>query len=129
MNTKLNKIIVGFLLFFTASTISAQNVVNRIEVPAKQVDTTVVIKQVFYQVPESTSKSYAEERGMISRDASKSVFIPKGQWMLGGQIAWNQWNNENLNYLVLKDINFEGYTFSAGPYLGYFFTNNMGIGV
>mgnify|MGYP003391983220 CR=1 FL=1 len=59
MNTKLNKIIVGFLLFLTESTISAQNVVNRIEVPAKQVDTTVVIKQVVYQVPESTSKSYA----------------------------------------------------------------------
>ena len=128
MNTKLNKIIVGFLLFFTESTISAQNVVNRIELPAKQVDTTVVIKQVSYQVPESTRKSYAEERGMISRDASKSVFIPKGQWMVGGQIAWNQWNNENLNYLVLKDINFEGYTFSAGPYLGYFIANNIAIG-
>lgn len=73
-------------------------------------------------------KSYAEERGMITRDAMKNVFIPKGQWMVGGQVAWNQWNNDNLNYLVLKDINFEGYTFSAGPYLGYFFTNNLAVG-
>jgi hypothetical protein len=48
--------------------------------------------------------------------------------MLGGQVAWNQWNNDNLNYLVLKDINFEGYTFSAGPYFGYFFANNMAVG-
>jgi hypothetical protein len=48
--------------------------------------------------------------------------------MVGGQIAWNQWNNDNLNYLVLKDINFEGYTFSTGPYLGYFFANNMAVG-
>ena len=66
---------------------------------------------------------------MISRDAVKKVFIPKGQWMAGGQIAWNQWDNDNLNYLVVKDINFEGYTFSVGPYLGYFFANNMAAGV
>lgn len=73
-------------------------------------------------------RSYAEQRGMITRDAMKTVFIPKGQWMVGGQVAWNQWNNDNLNYLVLKDINFEGYTFSAGPYLGYFFRNNLAAG-
>ena len=73
-------------------------------------------------------RSYAEQRGMITRDAMKTVFIPKGQWMVGGQVAWNQWNNDNLNYLVLKDINFEGYTFSAGPYFGYFFTNNLAVG-
>lgn len=73
-------------------------------------------------------KTYAERRGMISRDAVKTVFVPKGQWMLGGQVSWNQWDNENLNYLVIKDINFKGYTFSMGPYLGYFFANNMAAG-
>ncbi|MBR5577105.1 MAG: hypothetical protein IKW22_07525 [Bacteroidaceae bacterium] len=83
---------------------------------------------IVYKVGKSAKKTYAQERGMISRDASKTVFIPKGQWMLGGQVAWNQWNNDNLNYLVLKDINFEGYTFSAGPYFGYFFANNMAVG-
>lgn len=73
-------------------------------------------------------RSYVERRGMITRDDLKNVFIPKGQWMLGGQVAWNQWDNDNLNYLVLKDINLEGYTFSAGPYFGYFFANNMAVG-
>ncbi len=73
-------------------------------------------------------KAYVKERGMISRDAVKTVFIPRGQWMLGGQVAWNQWDNDNLNYLVLKDINFEGHTFSAGPYFGYFFANNLAVG-
>lgn len=76
----------------------------------------------------SKKKTYAERRGMISRDAVKTVFVPKGQWMLGGQVSWNQWDNENLNYLVIKDINFKGYTFSMGPYLGYFFANNMAAG-
>lgn len=128
MNTKYNKTILGFLLFFVVNVVSAQNVVNRIEVPEQEVDTTVIADPIIYKVGKSAKKTYAQERGMISRDAAKTVFIPKGQWMLGGQVAWNQWNNDNLNYLVLKDINFEGYTFSAGPYFGYFFANNMAVG-
>ena len=74
------------------------------------------------------AKTLVERRGMISREDVKNIFIPKGQWMFGGQVAWNQWDNDNLNYMVLKDINFEGYTFSAGPYLGYFFANNLAVG-
>lgn len=128
MNTKYNKTILGFLLFFVVNVVLAQNVVNRIEVPEQEVDTTVITDPIIYKVGKSAKKTYAQERGMISRDAAKMVFIPKGQWMLGGQVAWNQWNNDNLNYLVLKDINFEGYTFSAGPYFGYFFANNMAVG-
>ena len=128
MITKYYKAAVGILLFFAANTASAQNVVNRIEVPEQEPDTTVSTEPIVYKVAKSAKKTYAQERGMISRDASKTVFIPKGQWMLGGQVAWNQWNNDNLNYLVLKDINFEGYTFSAGPYFGYFFANNMAVG-
>jgi hypothetical protein len=128
MITKYYKAAVGILLFFAANTASAQNVVNRIEVPEQESDTIVSTEPIVYKVGKSAKKTYAQERGMISRDASKTVFIPKGQWMLGGQVAWNQWNNDNLNYLVLKDINFEGYTFSAGPYFGYFFANNMAVG-
>ena len=44
-------------------------------------------------------ESYVVQRGMIRRDATKALFIPKGQWMLGGQVGWNQWNNDNLNYM------------------------------
>ncbi len=73
-------------------------------------------------------QSYTERRGMISRDAMKTVFIPKGQWMLGGQIAWNQWDTSNMNYPLLKDLDFSAYTLSAGPYLGYFFRDNMAVG-
>ena len=64
----------------------------------------------------------------IDREAMKSVFIPKGQWIVGGEISWNEWDNDNLNYLVLKNIEFEGHTFSAGPYFGYFVANNIALG-
>ncbi len=48
--------------------------------------------------------------------------------MVGGEISWNEWDNDNLNYLVLKNIEFEGHTFSAGPYFGYFVANNIALG-
>ena len=72
--------------------------------------------------------SYIEQRGMIRRDATKTLFIPKGQWMLGAQVGWQQWDTDNLHYLMLKDINLQGHTFSVGPTLGYFFAKNMAVG-
>ena len=73
-------------------------------------------------------QDYVAQRGMIRRDAAKTLFIPKGQWMLGGQLSWKQWDNDNLSYLLLQDLNFAGHTFSVGPYLGYFFAKNMAVG-
>lgn len=75
------------------------------------------------------TEAYIEQRGMIRRGATKALFIPKGQWMVGGQIGWNQWNSENLNLFMLTDLNLQGHTFSAGPCLGYFFSKNMAAGL
>lgn len=122
------KSLVSVVLFLLAMAVSAENIPGRVDDVMLQTDTLESAHESVESQKEEDKPSYAERRGMISRDAVKTVFIPKGQWMVGGQIAWNQWNNDNLNYLVLKDINFEGYTFSAGPYLGYFFTNNMAVG-
>lgn len=122
------KSLVSVVLLLLAMAVSAENIPNSVDDVMLQTDTLESAHESVESQKEEDKPSYAERRGMISRDAVKTVFIPKGQWMVGGQIAWNQWNNDNLNYLVLKDINFEGYTFSAGPYLGYFFTNNMAVG-
>lgn len=122
------KSLVSVVLFLLAMAVSAENIPGRVDDVMLQTDTLESAHESVDAQKKEDKPSYAERRGMISRDAVKTVFIPKGQWMVGGQVAWNQWNNDNLNYLVLKDINFEGYTFSAGPYLGYFFTNNMAVG-
>lgn len=122
------KSLVSVVLLLLAMAVSAENIPGRVDDVMLQTDTLESAHESVDAQKKEDKPSYAERRGMISRDAVKTVFIPKGQWMVGGQIAWNQWNNDNLNYLVLKDINFEGYTFSAGPYLGYFFTNNMAVG-
>lgn len=129
MSKKYINTFVTLLTFFVAVGVSAETKSNAsAEVLLTQIADSIAEAKAIELPQDKEEQSYAERRGMISREASKIVFIPKGQWMVGGQVAWNQWNNDNLNYLVLKDINFEGYTFSAGPYLGYFFTNNMAVG-
>jgi hypothetical protein len=79
-------------------------------------------------IPNSKKMTYDERRGIINREAVKNVFIPKGQWMFGGQITWRQLNSSNLNYLIVKDTNLEGTTFSVCPYLAYFFADNIAVG-
>ena len=79
-------------------------------------------------ISEEVETYVTQSRGMIRREATKKLFIPKGQWMLGGQLNWKQWDNDNLSYLLLQDLNFAGHTFSGGPYLGYFFAKNMAAG-
>ena len=64
----------------------------------------------------------------VSREELTALFIPKGQWLFGGSIAYNEWDGDNLNYLVLKDIDCKGHTFSASPYVGYFVANNIAVG-
>lgn len=128
MRYRYMKLYVSALLLLVTVMASAENITDGVDDAMLQTDTLVTENASEVTAKNDDELSYAERRGMISRDAAKVVFVPKGQWMVGGQIAWNQWNNDNLNYLVLKDINFEGYTFSTGPYLGYFFTNNIAVG-
>lgn len=64
----------------------------------------------------------------IDREIQTSVFIPKGTWMAGGTVSYSEHDESNLNYLVLKDVEGEGYDFSVSPYFGYFFRNNIAIG-
>ena len=65
----------------------------------------------------------------IDREIMKTTFIPKGQWMAGGTVSYSEHEEDNLNFLVLKDVKGLGYTFSLSPYLGYFFKDNVAAGV
>lgn len=64
----------------------------------------------------------------IDREVQKSVFIPKGTWMLGGTVSYSEHDESNLNFLILQDMEGEGYDFSVSPYFGYFIRNNIAIG-
>ena len=132
MNILYNRYFIALLLFCSSLAVMAQKVVYKIELPKSVIDSVTANEgsKVFMVIEDTVAVESPQQmkRGMIGRDAMRNVFVPKGQWMLGGQVSWNQWNNDNLNYLALKDINFEGYTFSAGPYFGYFFSDNFAVG-
>lgn len=64
----------------------------------------------------------------VDRDIQKSVFIPKGTWMFGGDVSYSEHDEDNLNFLVLKDIEGHGYDFTVSPYVSYFFRDNMSAG-
>ena len=59
-----------------------------------------------------TAGAQKRERKMkrIDRGVQERVFIPKGQWMAGG------------------DVEGKGYNFKVSPYFGYFFADNMAAG-
>ena len=121
--------LVGGLLMLTTSIASAREVCNGTLPSESQLPLSEVVTSSSSDKQISTKvESYVTQRGMIRRDATKALFIPKGQWLLGGQVGWNQWNNDNLNYILLDNLNFEGHSFTAGPYLGYFFAKNMAVG-
>lgn len=64
----------------------------------------------------------------VDRDAMRALFVPKGQWMFGGSVSFNEWDNDNMNELVLKNIDVKGHTFNASPYLCYFISDNFAVG-
>ena len=64
----------------------------------------------------------------VDRELMKRVYIPKGQWMMGATFNYQEWDTENINLLVLKNMELEGHTFSASPYFGYFLANNFCLG-
>lgn len=65
----------------------------------------------------------------IDREIMKTTFIPKGQWMAGGTVSYTEHDEDNLNFLVLKDVQGLGYTFNVSPYAGYFFRDNVAAGM
>ena len=65
----------------------------------------------------------------IDREIQSKVFIPKGQWMAGGTISYSEHSEDNLNFLVLKDVEGLGYDFKVSPAVGYFFRDNMAAGI
>lgn len=64
----------------------------------------------------------------VNRDDLKATFIPKGQWMLGGTINFQDWDADSYDMLVLKNMQYNGYSFSGSPYFGYFVKNNLAVG-
>lgn len=68
------------------------------------------------------------ERKKFERMPSLSVFVPKGQVLMGGMVGCSSDKISNVNFLVLKNISASGLSISAAPYIGYFVADNFAIG-
>lgn len=81
------------------------------------------------KAPTKKKRKKAQRPQRIDRGIMQSVFIPKGQWMTGGTVSYSEHEEDNLNFLVIKNVEGLGYTFNVSPYVGYFFKDNVAAGL
>lgn len=72
------------------------------------------------QLPDTRS-----ERGLTSMS---NRFIPKGQWIFGLSGSYSTHTNKGYNFLVIDDINSDGYTVKVSPLVAYAIRDNMAVG-
>lgn len=57
-----------------------------------------------------------------------NIFVPKGQWIFGGTASYSTHTNDRYQFLIIEDINSEGYKVRVSPMIAYAFRNNMALG-
>lgn len=65
----------------------------------------------------------------FDRGIDQIVFVPKGQWLVGGNISFQDYNEDNYKFLIIEDINLDAYMFKVSPFIGYFVGDNTALGV
>lgn len=58
-----------------------------------------------------------------------SPFLKKGTWTVGGTAKYSQHINDKYNFLVISNINTDGYAVSVNPKVLYTFRDNMAVGL
>lgn len=138
MISKSNRLLLGLLLALVPAAICAQYT------PPSQTETEVYNQGSYADMingkksKSSRSHKVREQYQMnlqkrhiqrVDRSGFKTTFIPRGLWMCGATVNYREWENENENLLVLKNLNMEGHIFSVSPYVGYFVGNNIAVGL
>ena len=95
---------------------------GQVATPAVKGD-TVVVKQL---QPTNDINFRRENRGIAN---IRTEFVPKGQWVFGGTVSYSTHTNNNYNFLIIEDIQSNGYQFKITPLLGYAYSKNSLVGV
>ena len=56
-------------------------------------------------------------------------FVPRGQWIFGGTASYSTHTNKDYKFLIVDNIDSEGYTVGVSPMIAYAIRKNMAIGV
>lgn len=59
---------------------------------------------------------------------ANNVFVPRGQWIFGGGASYSTHKNDHYNFVVIEDIQSDGYTFKVNPMVAYAVKDNMAVG-
>jgi hypothetical protein len=62
-------------------------------------------------------------------DLNSTTFVEKGSWMVGGSVGYSTHKNTDYQFLIIEDINSNGYRFSVSPVFCYMIKDNMGLGM
>ena len=60
----------------------------------------------------------------FSRNIEQTVFVPKGQWVVGVSANYGQSKFDNYQYLVVENINGNDYSFKVSPIV----KDDLGVG-
>ena len=128
----MQKLLLFILLFAFGNTICVQASGMRPEELLS--DTTLTENQtsaasITEKIVGKKKRKRVERPERIDRGIMQAVFIPKGQWLAGGTVSYSEHEENNLNFLVIKNVEALGYTFNVSPYVGYFFKDNMAAGL
>lgn len=65
------------------------------------------------------------ERGIVD---ANNIFVPRGQWIFGGGASYSTHRNDHYDFVVIEDIQSDGYTFKVNPMVAYAVRDNMAVG-
>ncbi len=68
-------------------------------------------------------------KASFSRGIESHTFVPKGQWIGGGSFSYSENKASDYEFLVISDIDGTNYSFKVSPFIGYFFKDNLCVGV
>ena len=74
----------------------------------------------------TTMSVVAQEK--FSRGLEMVSFVPKGQWITGLSVSYNQSRQDNYQFLIIENITGDTYTFKLSPMLFYAFQDNLAVG-
>lgn len=78
---------------------------------------------------ESAPERKADPRAERGLTSTSNQFVPRGQWIFGASASYSTHTNKDYTFLVIEDINSDGYTFKVTPLIAYAIRDNMAIGV
>ncbi len=66
---------------------------------------------------------------VFKRDIEQVSFVPKGQWITGVSVGYNQSNQNNYQFLVFENLSGDTYSFKVTPMVMYAFKDNLAAGI